>query len=771
VSLGDGDLTLTAVNGTTTFRGTITGTGGLIKQGPATQILGGAQTYTGETAILGGTLTVDGGSLAGSVRNTANFILNGRVFGDVNNVGTMEIAGQVDGFTLNNGTITNIGNSVFLGRFEQSASMGVAFNLAGFITRVGSLNGAGEVNLGTGVLTVGSDNTDARFSGVIAGEGALVKIGTGSFNLVGANTFTGPTIIVGGTLDLATDGVLAGTVENNANLVVRGRIDGQLVNNGTLTSTGRLQGGLFNLAGATAQLSGVVSGVVDNLGLITLTGRTTGIGAFSQGTTGVFDLAGFDTTIGALTGAGSVRLGSAFLTIDPGNAGAGFIGVISGSGGIIKNGAGSLRLSGVNTYTGLTTVNAGTLLIDNGAVIAGSVVNNATTLNGGTINGDVINNGNYTNFGRIIGSLTNNGTAGLFNRIDGPIVNNGIISASDGTYFGRFTQAAGASADFSSFVGAPVLLGSLAGGGLIELLTAIDVGSDNTSSTFAGVISGSGGVIKTGTGTFTLTGVNTYTGTTFVNAGTLVVGESGAMAPAPAAVMAPAAAPAEAPAAGRALLVRGEGGLSNGRNAISLTPEAVTVMAPAAEVSPQSSVAAMNAMLSNAVIAGNVVNNAALINNGTIRGQVLNNAGASATNHGVIGSAVFNSGTLVSTGTLGGGLDNAGTARLQGVVDGTVINRASIVLTGTTTGIDIFEQTAAGTLDLAGFNTTIGAISGAGSITLGAGTLTTGTDGLASLFSGVISGTGALVKTGTGRLVLTGANTYSGGTTISGGVL
>ena len=119
--------------------------------------------------------SVADGSLAGSVRNTANFILDGRLFGELNNVGTMQIAGQVDGFTLNNGTITNIGNSVFFGRFEQSASMGTSLNLAGFNTSLGSLNGAGTVNLSTAVLTVGSDNTDARFSGVIDGQGLQIN--------------------------------------------------------------------------------------------------------------------------------------------------------------------------------------------------------------------------------------------------------------------------------------------------------------------------------------------------------------------------------------------------------------------------------------------------------------------------------------------------------------------------------------------------------------------------------------------------------------------
>jgi outer membrane autotransporter protein len=763
VLLRDGDLTLNAASGTTTFLGTISGTGGLNKTGAATQIVSGAQAYTGETAITGGTFIVAGGSLAGSVRNTANFILDGRLFGELNNVGTMQIAGQVDGFTLNNGTITNIGNSTFLGRFEQSASMGTSLNLAGFNTSLGSLNGAGTVNLSTAVLTVGSDNTDARFSGVIDGQGSLVKIGTGAFALVGVNTFTGPTFINGGSVDLASDAALAGAVQNNATFVVRGRVAGLVVNNGSLTSTGRLNGGLFNALGATANLSGQVNGAVDNAGLITLTGTTTGIGAVGQSATGVFDLAGFDTSFGSLQGAGSVELGEATLTLGGNNANTGFSGVISGEGGLTKIGSGTFQLFGTQSYTGLTRVSGGSFVLSDGS-LAGSVLNNA----------------NLVIDGRVFGGLTNNGTALIGGQIDGPTVNNGAISSiGQSIYLGRFTQIDGAVFNLAGFNAS---VGSLQGAGSVLLGTAfLTVGGDNTSSIFDGVISGTGGVVKNGTGTFTVNGVNTYTGTTFVRAGTLVVGDGGVVAPPPPPPAPPPSAPPPSPTASPALtLARGDAGLAGGRtmanldNGMGAAPAslAVATVETAGEAAPSAApMAAMNGVLSGAVISGSVVNDATLINNGTIRGQVVNNGGASTTNHGVIEGAVLNDGTLVSTGTLGGGLANNGTAQLQGVVDGTVINTGAITLTGTTTGIDIFEQTGTGVFNLAGFDTTIGAINGAGSIVLGNARLTTGTDGIASLFSGVISGDGSLTKVGTGRLVLTGANTYGGGTTISGGVL
>ena len=85
--------------------------------------------------------------------------------------------------------------------------------------------------------------------------------------------------------------------------------------------------------------------------------------------------------------------------------------------------------------------------------------------------------------------------------------------------------------------------------------------------------------------------------------------------------------------------------------------------------------------------------------------------------------------------------------------------------------LSAFTVASGATLGLANFNQSINSLAGAGGVTLGTATLTTGNDNSSTIFSGVISGGGALTKIGTGTFVLSGLNTYTGNTTISGGTL
>jgi fibronectin-binding autotransporter adhesin len=286
-------------------------------------------------------------------------------------------------------------------------------DLHGFNSTIGSLSGTGVVmNNGTvaATLTVGNDNTNSVFSGVLENGStatlALTKIGAGTLTLTGTNTYTGGTTINGGTLQLGNGGTT-------------GSIVGNVTDNGTLAfdrSDVFTFGGLISGTGSVRQIgSGTTILTADNsfTGGTTINGGTLQLG--NGGTTG--------SIVGNVTDNGT-------LAFDRSDAFT-FSGTISGTGSIRQIGAGTTVLTGNNTYSGGTTISAGTLQLGNGG----------TT-------------------GSIVGNVTDNGTL-VFDRSD-------IV-------------------------------------------------------TFSGVISGTGGVEQIGTGTTVLTAANTYTGQTTVDDGSLIV--------------------------------------------------------------------------------------------------------------------------------------------------------------------------------------------------------------------------------------------------------
>ncbi|MCM2265267.1 MAG: autotransporter domain-containing protein, partial [Desulfuromonadales bacterium] len=122
---------------------------------------------------------------------------------------------------------------------------------------------------------------------------------------------------------------------------------------------------------------------------------------------GTFDLNGFDQTIGFLSGTdtGLVTLGAGTLTTGSKIDSTEFAGVISGTGGLVKEGAGYFLLSGANAFTGLTTINNGHLIV-NGSLGSDVLIGASGNLWGtGAIAGTVTNNGNILP-GNSIGTLT-----------------------------------------------------------------------------------------------------------------------------------------------------------------------------------------------------------------------------------------------------------------------------------------------------------------------------------------------------------------------------
>ncbi len=194
-----------------------------------------------------------------------------------------------------------------------------------------------------------------------------------------------------------------------------------------------------------------------------------------------------NNSTGALNLTGAIDTNGHTITLDGTGTATTITGVISDTGALVKNDAGTVALNAANTYSGGTTVNGGTLTTNNNAGFGTGTV----TMAGGNLTSTASNT---------IANAVNLNASGTIS---------GLTLSNTLTQTGSNTLTLG-----------NVALGNVAlGGG--TLTTKIDSGT----SAISGVIS-NGGLTKTGAGTLTLSGANTYTGTTTVTEGTLSLGAS-----------------------------------------------------------------------------------------------------------------------------------------------------------------------------------------------------------------------------------------------------
>ena len=370
--------------GTQTYPGVISGSGSVEKRGAGTLILTGSNNFAGGIAIIAGTLQMGGDAAAaftGNVTNSTALVLgNGTFSGAVSGTGTTTKTGA--------GTMIYTGSNTCWGNTTVSAG---TLQLGNGITNGSTGN---IVNNAAIVFDNGSDQT---YSAVINGTGTVTKIGAGTLSFTGSNAYSGGTLIEDGVLQLGDgewlDGSVNGNITNNAALIFNPAwwpaYSGVISGTGTVTKKGR---GMTVLTGANTYTGKTTV----SAGVLKLSGgdnRLPAVTAVSLANTAgvLLDLNGQNQTVASLSGGGNnggnVALGFAgVLTVGDATSTT-YAGVISdnyfdGGGRLVKQGPGTLTLSGANTYLGGTTVNAGTLALgaDNALPTRSNVI-----LNGGTL--------------------------------------------------------------------------------------------------------------------------------------------------------------------------------------------------------------------------------------------------------------------------------------------------------------------------------------------------------------------------------------------------
>ena len=420
------------------------GFGGWTKTGTGSLTLNAAATYTGPTVISAGTVTVGADDALGQG-------------------GDLSVAG---GATLALGT-----NNITAGLFTTTGASPV-------------ISGTGTINAQSGYFfnNTGNIAVDAALSG----SGSLTKAQTNVLTLTGANTYSGTTEILSGTLSFTSIGNVGGGASAlGAPQTVE---DGTIRMGLTSTATTLTYTGTGSSSDRNIEMQGTTGGLTTN-------GNGTGaleLGRIQTATAGTKTL-----TLGGTSSAGLVNTVSGIREVGATLA-------------LTKTGANTWALTGTNTYSGATTVSAGILKLGNGGtgatLPATSVITVASGASFAVDRSDTATQG--TDFEGTVGISG----AGNF-RQDGSGTT--ILTAAN-SYTGSTTVAAG-----TLQIGDGGSTGTIGSGSVInEGTLAVN---RNNAYTLANSISGSGAFEQNGTGTTILTAANSYTGETAVNSGTLYI--------------------------------------------------------------------------------------------------------------------------------------------------------------------------------------------------------------------------------------------------------
>jgi autotransporter-associated beta strand protein len=751
-----------------------------------------------------GNVTVGSGSVLtiGSSNN-----LDSDFFGVISGPGTITKAGSGDLDLMNANTFGGAGQTITLqaGNLDVFAdsSLGNSANsltfTGGTLVFDGSFSSARNVILSSNGIFDTNDNS-ATFSGVFSGSGGLTKTGAGTLTLTGTNTYTGGTTITSGNGSV----VSIGSATNLGSGALTISAGGMLMTTANFTFT---NGIVLGAQGGGNQPDGnLVSGMINVAAGTTLTLSTNGISEATSGTGRLEKLGGgtlFIMASNSYSGGTYIHDGSVVLA-DPlalGTPGAGNTLTIDNGSQLILGASGASNLSAYigNGGAVVGTFNPASVGFDNGLLSNVSGQSGGFTLGGGTIGlggantftGNVlINDGSALSISRDanLGATSNQLFLGSNSTL---IIQDGVNVISNTS-----VQATFATSRQINLTGGQATIEVDSTYNAINPLPT-SLGAHTNTLTLNGLITGSGGLVKTGDGILVLTNLgNNYTGGTTINSGTLSIANGASLNDAMYGLTINAGATFQLTGTfttARATTLNGSGGpLSGG-----------TIEVTSTNSHTQGGVISGTGSLTKtgtgtlSLFGVNTYTGGTYINAGTVAVNNANSLGATSgsltlgpatleavnditsTRNIVVGNSTSTmqvdpgatyslSGVLSGNGTLNkngdGVLVLAGTNTYTG---GTTINGGTVVVNSAASlgnGGPLVLNAA--TLEISSGYTT------SRNITLGDAASTVQIDPSQSYtLTGVVSGTGSLTKNGTGTLTLTGANTFTGDTTVNYGTL